>query len=73
MGKNADDQPETTAERLNRKDEEPGGQPFILSDPELIVLRLPTNSILEGNMLKLSANDALQIIANLAVQVALGD
>lgn len=40
---------------------------------ELVIMRLPTNSILEGNMLKLSVKDALEIIANLAVQVALGD
>ena len=39
---------------------------------ELIMLRLPTNSVLKGNMLKLSSKDALEIIANLAVQVALG-
>lgn len=52
------DEPETTASRL--KD-------------DLIIMRLPTNSILEGNMLKLSVKDALEIIANLAVQVALSD
>lgn len=44
----------------------------VLED-KLVIMRLPTNSILEGNMLKLSAKDALEIIANLAVQVALGD
>lgn len=39
---------------------------------KLIIMRLPDNAILKGNMLKLSSKDALEIIANLAVQVALG-
>jgi hypothetical protein len=37
----------------------------------LIIMRIPDNGILEGNMLKVSSKDALEIIANLAVQVAL--
>jgi hypothetical protein len=40
---------------------------------KLIIMRIPNNAILEGNMLKLSSKDALEVIANLAVQVALGD
>ena len=42
-------------------------------EDKLVIMRLPINSILEGKMLKLSVKDALEIIANLAVQVALGD
>ena len=42
-------------------------------EDNLIMMRFPTNSIIEGTMLKLSKKDALQIIANLAVQVALSD
>lgn len=51
--------------------EEPGGQPFIFSDSKLVIMKIPKNAILEGNMYKLSSKDALEIIANLAVQVAL--
>jgi hypothetical protein len=40
---------------------------------KLVIMRLPNNAILEGNMLKLSSKDALEVIANLAVQVALGE
>lgn len=51
--------------------EETDEQPFILSNDKLLIMRIPDNTILKGNMLKLSSKDALEIIANLAVQVAL--
>lgn len=57
---------------LDGDDNEVKSNSSLLED-KLIIMRLPTNSILQGNMLKLSAKDALEIIANLAVQVALGD
>lgn len=61
------------ADNLSMIEEDEQEQSISVMRNDLIILRIPEKTIIEGNILKLSVKDALEIIANLAVQVALGE